>query len=103
MYAIAMRGDLSSCQNSFFIVVALFASGTLYPIYINVVPRARVQVEFKKSVEMRFGEQNETERRPENSRRLSVVLLKLVGRINGGDEPSSEHRNRSFVSDIQHS
>ncbi|TVY14212.1 L-fucose-proton symporter [Lachnellula arida] len=91
MFAV-QRLDHKSVQYSYCVIVALFSFGLLYPVYLNLVPKARRQVDPVK-------EEPEDER-PETpirrfSRRFSVIVNKFGGGKNGfsgTDLPVVEHR-----------
>ncbi|TVY22574.1 L-fucose-proton symporter [Lachnellula hyalina] len=90
MFAV-QRLDHKSLRYSYCVIVALFSFGLLYPVYLNVVPKARRQVD---PVKEGVGDE-----RPETPiRRLSRRFSDIISKIGGGKNESSpdlpvvEHR-----------
>lgn len=88
--------DHKTIQYSYCVIIALLSFGAVYPLYLNLVPKARRQVHAHK------GGQSESERdRPETpirrlSKRFSVIAKSFgVGKNDKGDSlelPIVEHR-----------
>jgi fucose permease len=84
----AVQGDGRSVQASFSVIIALFAAGTLFPIYLNLVPGAREQVD-PITKDSFLGDLSEE--RPESPAWRRWSLLFKQGE-RGGE--SVEHRER---------
>ncbi len=100
MFAVQRVGHRTT-QYSFCVIVALFAFGTIFPLYLNLVPGARHQVDPAKLMGFDDGElahaSEQMDSRTSNrglSYRLSVVLAKFAGKENReiGELPVVEHR-----------
>ena len=100
MYAV-QRVSHKTVQYSFCVIIALFAFGAIFPVYLNVCPGARHQVDPAKP--LRFdagdmgsatGEMEESTGMRRFSKRLSVVIEKIKGKGNreSGELPVVEHR-----------
>lgn len=84
--------DHKSVQYSYCVIVALFSFGMLYPIYLNLVPKVRRQVDPVK-------DEPEDERPGTHIRRFSKRFSVIVNKFGGGkngfsspDLPIVEHR-----------
>ncbi|TVY84482.1 L-fucose-proton symporter [Lachnellula suecica] len=88
--------DNKSLQDSYCVIVALFSFGSIFPIYLNFVPKARRQVDPAK-------DSDPDDERPETpirrlSKRLSIIISKFGGGKSGPDSPELpivEHREES--------
>ena len=101
-------------QYSFCVIVALFAFGTIFPLYLNLVPGARHQVDPAKPLGFDEGELRHARGEMEEpstpirrlSRRFSEVISKIGGKGNRESQelPVVEHResrrNQSWGSDV---
>jgi fucose permease len=91
MFAV-QRLDHHSVQYSYCVIVALFCFGIVYPSYLNLVPKARRQVDPIKETD--DNERPETPIR-RLSKRFSVIISKFGGGGNGLSSPELpivEHR-----------
>jgi fucose permease len=88
-------------QYSFCVIVALFAFGAIFPVYLNLVPGARHQVDPAKPLgfdesELRHARGDMAESTPTKrfSHRVSVALSKIAGKgeRQSGELPVVEHR-----------
>lgn len=95
--------DGKTVQYSFCVIVAMFAFGLLFPIYLNLVPAARHQVDPRKPVEL--GRDSEMEEEgPETpirrlSRRFSVIFAKISpgGSAKGANGNVKASQDLAFV------
>lgn len=101
MFAV-QRVSHKSVQYSFCVIVALFAFGTIFPLYLNLVPGARHQVDPAEPMGFDRGELRHARGEMEEpstpirrlSHRFSVVISKIAGKGNreSGELPVVEHR-----------
>ena len=100
MFAV-QRVSHKSIQYSFCVIVALFAAGTLFPVYLNLVPGARHQVDPAKPMgfdedEMRHarGDMQDTSKPLRRvSKGFNTVFEKIKGKgRESGEVPVVEHR-----------
>lgn len=106
--------DHRTVQYSVCVIVALFAFGLLFPVYLNAMPQAKRQVDPMKRDALLprnegglgdGGDGGGNEGRPDSpierfGRRLSVVFEKIKGghaRGESQDGPWVEHRERNFT------
>ena len=102
MFAV-QRVSHTTVQYSFCVIVALFAFGTIFPLYLNLVPGARHQVDPAKAIgfdesELRNARGDMEDRASTPIRRLSkgffVAFSKIAGKgkRGSGDMAVVEHR-----------
>jgi fucose permease len=100
MYAVQYIGPGKTIQYSFYVVVALLATGTLFPIYLEVVPGARAQVDPNGNRARRLrssdgsGHVEHGERAKAPIQRFSQKFRGFLSRKNSGEGglPTTEHR-----------
>jgi hypothetical protein len=101
MYAVQQVSH-KTVQYSFCVITALFAFGTIFPVYLNLVPGARHQVDPAKPTAFDDGELRHASGDIDEpstpirrlSRRFSVIISKIAGKGNGESQelPIVEHR-----------
>jgi fucose permease len=101
MFAV-QRVSHKDVQYSFCVIVALFAFGAIFPVYLNLVPGARHQVDPAKPLGFDEGELRHARGGMEEpstpirrlSRRFSIIISKIGGKGNreSGELPVVEHR-----------
>jgi len=107
MFAVQARG--MGWQYSFCVPIALFTAGSLFPIYLSVVPAARAQVDPVGKGERRLlGNEGEVNGHPGAGMERSQMPIRRLGRVftvvmaklkdsherDSGELPTVEHRER---------
>ena len=92
MWAVQKLDD-QTVQYSFCVIVALFAFGLLFPVYLNLVPAARHQVDPMKPLDLDRDGEMEEERPDTPIRRLSRRFSVILGKISPGGGAKSAGAN----------
>jgi fucose permease len=89
---------IHNAQYAFCVIVAAFAVGTLYPIWLNALPAARQLSDPVRDEQSRRESEAEEKRRELSGEKRSKMFSKLKGRLSmhkDNDQlPSVEHRER---------
>jgi fucose permease len=103
MYAVQSIPPGQTVQYSFCVVVALLAAGLLFPIYLEIVPAAKAQVDLSGN-ETRLLRSSDSYRHSRQGERVETPTRRLNQRFSGfmskmknsteGDLPITEHRER---------
>jgi hypothetical protein len=89
---------IHNAQYAFCVIVAAFAVGTLYPIWLNALPAARQLSDPVRDEQSRRESEAEEKRRELSGEKRTKMFSKLKGRLSmhkDNDQlPSVEHRER---------
>lgn len=107
MWAV-QQASHKTIQYSFYVVVALWVSGIIFPVYLNLVAGARYQVDPSKSSslsddgQLRHGRGPADERPETRTNRLSNGVRNIMNQLGGGTSNSGKHSQNIGLPGVEH-